>query len=267
MKSLNTILFLVAITLVSCNKTKETSEISSENILLQEWTGPFGGVPAFDQMNLEDIKPAFEKAMELNLAEIDVLTSNTEDPTFENTIVPMEKAGSALNRISRYYGIWSANVSSPEFRKIQGEMAPILSEFRSKISQNEALFKRVKTVYDNSLKSPLEDDQQRVVLLTYEGFAMSGAELDSVKKKRYAAINKELSSKYTKFANNILADEENYVVYLEENQLTGSIPSTFSGLIALHTFDVTGNCLTNFEPVNHIPNLIGADLQNDNCGI
>ena len=221
MKSLNTILFLVAITLVSCNETKETSEINSENILLQEWTGPFDGVPAFDQMNLEDIKPAFEKAMELNLAEIDILTSNTEDPTFENTIVPMEKAGSALNRINRYYGIWSANVSSPEFRKIQGEMAPVLSEFRSKISQNEALFKRVKTVYDNSLKSPLEDDQQRVVLLTYEGFAMSGAELDSDKKKRYAEINKELSSKYTKFANNILADEENYVVYLEENQLGG----------------------------------------------
>ena len=114
-------------------------------------------------------------------------------------------------------------------------MAPILSEFRSKISQNEALFKRVKTVYDNSLKSPLEDDQQRVVLLTYEGFAMSGAELDSVKKKRYAAINKELSSKYTKFANNILADEENYVVYLEENQLGGLSESFVKSMAKIAT--------------------------------
>jgi peptidyl-dipeptidase Dcp len=221
MKPLNTILLLVVITLISCNETKEPTEINSENTLLQEWTGPFGGVPAFDQMNLEDIKPAFEKAMELNLAEIDEITANTEAPTFENTIVPMEKAGSALDRINRYYGIWSANISSPEFREIQGEMAPILSDFRSKISQNEALFKRVKTVYDNSVKSPLEDDQQRVVLLTYEGFAMNGAELDAEKKKRYAEINKELSSLYTKFANNILADEENYVVYLDENQLGG----------------------------------------------
>ncbi|WP_298288294.1 M3 family metallopeptidase [uncultured Lutibacter sp.] len=208
--------------LISCNQIKEKEEkMQTQNVLLQEWTGPYGGVPAFDKMNIDDIKPALEKGMEENLQEIDDITSNVEAPTFENTIVPLEKAGETLDRVFSYYGIWSSNTSSAEFRKIQGEMAPILSEFNSKISQNKALFKRIKTVYDNSLKTPLEDDQQRVVQLTYEGFAMNGAELDDEKKARYAEINKELSTLYTNFSNNILADEENYVVYLTKDQLGG----------------------------------------------
>lgn len=202
-------------------KTDTMSEDLSSNVLLQEWEGPYQGVPAFDKMNLNDIKPALERGMELNLKDIDAITSNNEAPTFENTIVPLEKSGAELDRIFRYYGIWSSNMSSPEFRKIQAEMAPVLSEFNSKISQNEALFKRVKTVYDYSLENQLEDDQQRVVQLIYEGFAMSGAELDSAKKKRYAEIAKELSSLYTKFGNNVLADEENYFVYMTKEQLGG----------------------------------------------
>ncbi len=212
--------------LSSCNQKKETVETSTEtesteNVLLAEWTGPYGGTPAFDKMNLEDLKPALEKGMELSLKEIDDIANSTEAPTFENTIVPLEKSGSALDRVFTYYGILSSNMSSPEFRKIQQEMAPKLSEFRSKISQNEKLFQRVKTVYENSLKNPLEDDQQRVVQLTYEGFAMNGAELDEEKKKRYAEINKELSELYTNFSNNILEDEEGYVTYLTKDQLSG----------------------------------------------
>ena len=215
-------IFGMVITLISCKQTKEKTDImTTENILLQEWTGPYGGVPAFDKMNIADIKPAIEKGMEEKLLEIDAITSNTEPATFENTIVPLEKSGETLDRIFSYYGIWSANMSSPEFREIQREMAPILSEFSSKISQNPELFKRIKTVYDNSLITPLEDDQQRVIQLIYESFAMDGAELDEAKKERYAAINKELSSLYTNFSNNILADEENYVVYLTEDQLGG----------------------------------------------
>jgi peptidyl-dipeptidase Dcp len=222
--------------LVSCNQSKEKEEsMETRNVLLQEWTGPYGGVPAFDKMNLKDLKPALEKGMELNLKEIDQITANSEAPTFENTIVPMEKAGEELERVFNYYGIWSSNVSTPEFRTIQGEMAPILSDFRSKISQNSELFKRIKTVYDNSIENPLEEDQQRVVQLIYEGFAMNGAELNDEKKIRYAAINKELSTLYTNFANNILADEENYVVYLTKDQLSGLSESMIKSMAKIAT--------------------------------
>ena len=192
-----------------------------ENILLRPWTGPYGGVPAFDQMKLEDVKPAMLKGMEMNLDDIDAIAGNPEPPTFENTIEEMERAGEELNRASTYYGILSSNMSSPEFREIQSELAPLFSEFRSKISQNEKLFQRIKAVYDASKENPLPADQQRVVDLTYKQFEMNGAELDEAKKKRYADINKELSSLHTTFSNNVLHDEENYVTYLSDDQLGG----------------------------------------------
>lgn len=193
----------------------------SDNVLIQKWTGPYEGVPAFDKISVEAIKPAVEEAMALNLAEIETIANTTEAPTFENTIVAMESAGKALDRVYAYYGIMGSNVSSPEFRAVQTELAPKLSEFNSKISQNEALFKRVKAVYDASQETPLEPQAQRVVDLTYKRFEMNGANLNAEKKARYAAINKELSSLYTKFANNVLHDEENYVTYLTEDQLGG----------------------------------------------
>ncbi len=225
-KTLKMMAFCSVIVLTSCNQKKETVDTTKEtektdNVLMAEWTGPYGGTPTFDKMNLEDLMPALEKGMEMNLKEIDDIANNTEAPTFENTIVAMERAGEELGRVFTYYGILSSNMSSPEFREIQKEMAPKLSEFQSKISQNTKLFQRIKTVYENSKKEPLEADQQRVVQLTYEGFAMNGAELDDEKKKRYAAINKELSELYTNFSNNILEDEEGYVTYLTKDQLSG----------------------------------------------
>ena len=203
---------------------KEQSELN--NILLKKWQGPYGGVPAFDQMELDKLQPAMEKAMELHLLEIDQIANNKETPTFENTIVAMEKAGKPLDRVFTYYGIWSSNVSSPEFRELQTILAPKISEYSSKISQNKALFERIKTIYNSSQQNPLEADQQRVVQLIYENFAMEGAGLDPEAKKRYAEINMELSRLYTKFSSNILADEEGYVVYLEKDQLEG-LPESF----------------------------------------
>ena len=203
------------------DQSKTNTNLMSDNLLIQEWTGPYEGVPAFDKMDVNSIKTAIEEGMELNLAEIEAIADNTEVSTFENTIVAMESAGKALDRVFKYYGIMSANTSSPEFRAVQTELAPKLSDFRSKISQNEKLFQRIKTVYEASKKTPLEAQAQRVVDLTYKSFEMNGANLDAEKKKRYAAINKELSTLYTTFSNNVLHDEENYVTYLTKEQLGG----------------------------------------------
>ena len=221
-KHVKTLVLCAFFIFTSCknNDTKNT-KLMTDNLLLQEWTGPFGGVPAFDKMNVSDIKEAMQKGMEFSLIDIDNIANNTEPATFENTIEAYERSGKELDRVYSYYGILSGNVSTPEFRKIQSELAPELSDYRSKISQNEKLFKRIKTVYDASQKTPLEADQQRVVDLIYKQFAMNGAELNAEKKKRYAEINKELSTLYTDFSNNILHDEENYVTYLTKDQLSG----------------------------------------------
>ncbi|MDA9056320.1 M3 family metallopeptidase [Flavobacteriaceae bacterium] len=204
--------------IVSCKKDMKTQP---KNVLLQEWNGPYGGVPAFDKMTVNDIQEAVETGMELNLAEIEAIANSTEPATFENTIAAMERSGAELDRVFSYYGIMSANMSSPEFREVQGILAPKLSEFSSKINQNKALFERIKTVYEASLVTPLDADQQRVVELTYKGFAMRGAELGAEKKARYAAIDKELSTLYNTFSDNVLHDEENYVTYLNDDQLDG----------------------------------------------
>jgi len=207
-------------------KASSQSSAVKENALLAEWSGPYGGVPAFDKVSLDTLKEALEVGMAKNLAEIDLITANTDTPTFENTILELEKTGDDLGRVFTYYGIWSSNLSSPEFRKIQSEMAPKLSDFNSQITQNDALFQRVKAVYESDAVKAMRPDQQRLVQLTYDGFARNGATLNAEDKARYAAINKRLSELHTKFANNVLHDEENYVTYLTEDQL-GGLPESF----------------------------------------
>ncbi len=147
--------------------------------------------------DLEDLQPAMEQGMAHHLQEILMIATNPSPPTFENTILAMQKSGEELNRAFTYYSIWSSNMSSPEFREIQQVLAPKISEYSSKISQNKQLFERIKAVYEKSLESPLPPQQQRAVQLIYEDFAMEGADLNEQDKERYAAINKELSSLYT----------------------------------------------------------------------
>ncbi|MEL7533623.1 MAG: M3 family metallopeptidase [Bacteroidota bacterium] len=177
-------------------------------------------------MNLQYLQTAMEKGIEQRLAEIDAIAQNEAEPTFENTLAAMERSGQLLNRVQTYYGIWRSNLSSPEFRDIQKVLSPKMSEMSSKITQNEALFQRIKAVYEASQSTPLADDQQRVVDLIYNRFVMQGAELDEASKVRYAEINKELSSLHNQFSNNILADEEGYVTYIEKDQLNG-LPDSY----------------------------------------
>ncbi|SDK11836.1 M3 family metallopeptidase [Microbulbifer yueqingensis] len=202
------------------------SSIVASNPLLAEWTGPYGGVPAFDKMKVEDLKPAIEFAMAENLREIDAIAANPEPATFENTIAELERSGEELDRVFAYYGIWASNMSTPEFRKVQGELAPKLADFQSKIIQNDALFQRVKAVYDAREKSDLDGEQKRVVELVYNQFANNGATLEGKAKERYAEINKRLAELHTKFANNVLADEEDYTLFLRSDQLAG-LPESF----------------------------------------
>ncbi len=229
----------VVVALSACSEQKTTSSPSAEsenasstsqagenNILLQAFKGPYGGVPAFDKMSLSDLEPAFEKAMAINLKEIEAIANNPAPPTFENVIVALEKAGAELSRIYTYYGIWRSNKSSPEFREIQGKLSPKLSAFSTKIIQNEKLFSRVKAVYESDEMKQLTPEEQRVTWMRYNRFARNGAPLDGEAKKRYAEINQELATLHTQFSNNVLADEENYVTYITEDQLDG-LPASF----------------------------------------
>ena len=199
---------------------------ASADALLSPFDGPYSGVPHFDEMNIGGVKAALEAGMERNLAEVDAIANNPEAPTFANTIIALEKSGDDVGRVFSYWSIWSGNMSTPEFRAVQAEMAPKLAEFGSKINQNEKLFARVKAVYEGEEMKRLRPDQQRLVWLTYDGFASNGATLEGAAKERYAAINKRLAELHTAFGNNVLADEENYVTYISAEQL-GGLPDSF----------------------------------------
>ena len=227
----------LALSLAACAEPQMEDKTSNEtatnavstdtvNPLIAPWEGDYQGVPAFDKMDLAYIKNALEMGMAKRLAEIDAITANTEPATFENTIVAYENSGRDMSRVNTYWGIWRSNMSSPEFRDIQSEMVPKISEYNSKITQNEALFKRIKEVYESEAMANLTPVQQRVVKLTYDSFAHNGATLNTEEKKRYATINARLAELHTKFGNNVLHDEENYVVYLTKEQL-GGLPDSF----------------------------------------
>lgn len=224
--------------LTACQPNQSAKEFAFDkvelpaNSVLAPWTGPYQGVPAFDSVSLGDLKPGLEWGMQRSLAEIDQITAQTDAPTFANTIIPLEKSGEDLGRIFSYWGIWSSNNSSPEFRAIQQEMAPKLSAFSSQITQNAALFARIEAVYnDSAAMENLTAEEQRMVKLRYEGLVRDGAKLDDEKKKRYAEIDQRLAELYTKFSNNVLHDEENYNTVLGEQDLDG-LPEAFVNSIA-----------------------------------
>lgn len=201
-------------------------DVVKDNILLAEWAGPYGGVPAFDEMDLAALKPALEAGMALKLDEVDAIAQNPDPPTFENTILPLERSGRDLDRVFAYWGIWRSNLSTPEFREILQEMAPKLAEFDSKITQNGALFARIQAVYEGKEMKALRPDQQRLVWLTYDAFARNGATLTGQKKERYATINQRLAELQPAFMNNVLADEEGYVHFIDDDQL-GGLPASY----------------------------------------
>jgi peptidyl-dipeptidase Dcp len=195
------------------------------NPLIPEWTGPFGGVPPFDQARVEHFKPALEAAMAEHLAQIDRIANDPSPPTFENTIAAMERAGRMLDRVGAVYGVFASTVRTPEFQEVEREMEPRLAAHRDRIIQNERLFKRLATVYEGPAKAGLDPEQSRLAWEKYTDFVRGGARLDAGAKKRLADINQRLATLYTTFSQNVLADEGRYTLVEREADLEG-LPET-----------------------------------------
>lgn len=191
--------------------TAEAQE--NQNPLLKNWTGNYGGVPAFNDYKISDLKPAIKIAIKEKLDEYNTIANNSKPATFENTIVAMEKAGKKLSQAKAVFDIYSSNLNTPEFEPIEVEVTPLFSELNSKIYQNKKLFDRIETIYNSKDKSKLTPEQQRLVWYHYANFVREGAKASAESKAKIAKINQELASLFTKFSQNQLADESNY--YLE----------------------------------------------------
>ncbi|MCL4793186.1 MAG: M3 family metallopeptidase [Bryobacteraceae bacterium] len=204
----------------------QTQTAMKENILLKPWSGPYGGVPPFDQVRIADFKPALEQGMAESRSAMEAITASKEPPSFENTIVAMERMDATLDRVRAIYSTWAGTMSSGEFRAVETEMAPKLAAHRDQVHQNAALFKRIEAVYQSPEMKKLTPEQQRLVWDYYTDFVRAGAKLREEQKKKIAEINQRLATLYTKFSNNVLRDEEHYVHYLSKDQL-GGLPQEF----------------------------------------
>ncbi|MER3430179.1 MAG: peptidase M3 [Blastocatellia bacterium] len=198
----------------------------TDNPLLAQWKGPFGGVPPFDKVRVEDFKPAIEVAMQDQLSEIQKIAENSDKPTFENTIAALERSGEMLNRVLTIFGIWGSNLSTPEFQKVEQEMAPKLAALSDKITQNAALFARVAAVYKSPELKRLTPEQQRLVWLRYTNFVRSGAKLAPEQKRRLSEINQRLAELFTKFSQNLLAEEGGQFVILKTEADLAGLPQS-----------------------------------------
>jgi peptidyl-dipeptidase Dcp len=195
---------------------------AEENPLLAEWAGPHGGTPPFDRVQVAQFKPALEAAMAENLAEVDKIAADKSAPTFENTIAALERTGDEYDRVTTIYGVWSSTMNSPEFQAVLREMAPKLAAFNDKITQNEALFKRIEAVYNSPAKSKWTPEQQRLSWLYYTNFVRAGARLDAKSKARLSEINQRLAGLYTNFNQHLLSDENDAFLTLKsEDELAG----------------------------------------------
>jgi len=211
--------------------------VRASNPLLAEWTGPYGGVPPFDQVEIAHFKPALEAAMAEVFEEIDRIATNPEPPTFANTIEAIERAGRTLNRVYTVYGVWSSTMNSPEFQAVEREMAPKLAAYSDRIMQNEALFRRVEAVYEASVAGDagrkaaagvveLTPEQRRLVWRYYTDFVRAGAKLDAAAKARLSEINQRLAELFTRFSQNVLADEANQYLVLESEAELAGLPES-----------------------------------------
>ena len=204
------------------NNSKAMNLNSDENPLLATWEGPYGGTPPFDRVQIPLFKPALEAAMTEQLAETQKIATNAAAPDFENTIAALERSGQSLTRVGTLYGVWGATMNGPEFQVVQREMAPRLAAFNDQITQNEALFKRIEAVYNSPGKAKMTPEQQRLTWLYYTNFVRAGARLDATAKKRLSEINQRLAGLYTKFSQNVLAEEtDQFIVLKSEDELAG----------------------------------------------
>jgi peptidyl-dipeptidase Dcp len=190
--------------------------------LLSPWTGPHGGLPAFDRVNVAEFKPAQLEGIARHRADIEAIIAATDPASFENTIAPLEDSGRALDRVRTIYHVFTSTMNDKTMQTIETEMAPILAAFSDEIIQNSKLFARIKAVYDARELSGLTPEQQRLVWVVYRRFAFHGGVLDNADKKRLAEINQSLAGLYTRFSQNELADEENHWIVLDgEADLAG----------------------------------------------
>ncbi len=183
------------------------------DIFLKKFENKYNTAP-FCKIKLSDYKPAFEQTIQIARKEIDSIVSNQENPSFTNTIEALDFAGEALDRLSSIFFNLNSAETSDEMQKIAQEVTPLLTSFQNDIALNEALFERVKAVYDQKEQLHLTTEQATLLDKKYKGFARNGALLAADQKNRLRAIDTELAQLSLTFGENVLAETNTYQLHI-----------------------------------------------------
>lgn len=213
------IILSLAIMAISCNKTSS----GGDNPFFAEFKTPHG-VPPFDKIKIEHYMPAFEEGMKQHSAEIEAIINNTEEPSFDNTIVPLDQAGEMLDRVSAvFFAIKGAN-TNPEIDEIAVEVTPLLTEHSDNINLNAKLFKRIEAVKKNDYEGRNKEDQQLIDKF-YKSFVRSGIALDGAKQDKIREINKEMGMLSLNFGNNVLAETSSFELVIDNEKDLAGLPA------------------------------------------
>ena len=232
------------------------------NILTQKFNTKYETAP-FQEIKEENYLPAFQELIAQSEKEIDAITNNPAEATFENTIEALAYSGEQLDRVSSIFFNLNSAETNDEIQKIAQEVSPILTEFSSKISQNEKLFQRIKKVFDEKENLNLNEEQKTLLNETYKGFVRNGALLNEEDKKKLEKIDIELSVKSLNFGQNVLAATNAYFKHITNKEDLAGIPEPILAQYAEEAKErgLEGYAITLQYP-SYIPAMTYADNQN-----
>ncbi|GHV65649.1 dipeptidyl carboxypeptidase II [Bacteroidia bacterium] len=222
---------IAVLSTAACTNKNESLDVN--NPFFTEWTTPFG-VPPFDKIKIEHYKPATDRGLAKHRSEIEAIANNSEVATFENTILPLEHSGDLLNKVSYvFYNVVEAD-GTPEMHALQAEYAPILAAHADEIYMNEKLFARVKAVYEKRTAANLDNDDVKLIEYYYKNFVRGGTNLEPAKKEELKKVNEQLSKLTTEFGQRLLANNNKFVLVIEnKNELAGLPESSIAAAAEL----------------------------------
>ena len=191
-----------------------------ENPFLKKYNTEFE-IPPFSKIDESDFMPAFKMGIEVHNREIDSIIKNSEDPSFENVIIELERSGSLLDRVGAVFFNLSGSTSNEAIQNIEKDISPILSQHYDSISLNPKIFKKIKYLWDNIDNLNLSIEERKILEEKYKNFIRNGALLEGDDKEKYSSINQEISKLSVEFSQNLLAETNNFEIILNENDLDG----------------------------------------------
>ena len=209
--------------------TVDEAELA-DNPFRQDWQTPFG-VPPFAEIEDDDYMPAISKAIEELRSEISAITAITSEPTFENTILALELAGSPLDKVAYTFNNVTNTDSNDMLRELETQIFPLLTREFDAIVLNQALYERVKSVYDARDELDLDEQQARLLELTHRRFVRAGAIFAPEVRERVAEINAEISGLNTQFAQNLLLETKGFTLELKEEDEVAGLSDDFKSAI------------------------------------